>query len=101
MVDAVQNISATIPQAVSRNDLAPPPQTAPPVAESESNAPPPQSSPRIQVDPVVGVILEFLSSTGSVVSQSPSFAAEAYLRAGLTSDGFPKSDPEAGTQLTA
>jgi hypothetical protein len=50
-------------------------------------------SPRIVVDPLAGVITEFLTSSGQVQSQIPSAAVVAYLRAGLTSDGEVKQTP--------
>ncbi|MDP9127119.1 MAG: hypothetical protein M3N08_02505 [Pseudomonadota bacterium] len=51
-------------------------------------------SPRIVVDPSAGVIIQFLSSTGSVQSQIPSATIVAYLKAGLTSDGLHKVSPQ-------
>ena len=50
-------------------------------------------SPRIVVDPLAGVITQFLSSSGVLQSQIPSAAVVAYLRAGLTPDGFAKQTP--------
>jgi hypothetical protein len=47
-------------------------------------------SPRIVVDPLAGVITQFLSATGQLESQIPSAAVVAYLRAGLTPDGLAK-----------
>ncbi|MGB4101805.1 MAG: hypothetical protein WBK91_07880 [Alphaproteobacteria bacterium] len=95
---------------VQKNVTAPPASTRPePVARSSapqgadapaSGASAPKGSPQITVDPVVGVIIQFLNSSGRVETQSPSFAAEAYMRAGLTADGFSKSDAEAHTQVT-
>lgn len=55
-------------------------------------------SPRIQIDPAAGVILQFLDSKGHVETQSPSFVAVAYLKAGLTRDGTTK--PEDSTTST-
>ena len=49
-------------------------------------------SPRIKVDPTVGVILEFIGNAGQVEAQTPSFAAVAYLRAGLTREGYTRTD---------
>lgn len=117
MLSEVRNVTAGYP-AVSRADAAAPaakPAPAPPsqdskAAEAQLTAP---TSPRITVDPRAGVILQFLDSKGQVESQSPTFAAVAYLRAGLTRDGYtktdvaadneaPKSDPTAiTTPLTA
>lgn len=73
----------------------------PVAAESETTASSPGSpgSPRIKVDPTVGVILEFIGNSGQVVAQSPSFAAVAYLRAGLTSEGY--SNKSDATTVTA
>ena len=51
-------------------------------------------SPRIVVDPLAGVITQFLSTDGQVQSQIPSAAVVAYLRAGLTSNGQTKPSPE-------
>lgn len=99
MLDVLQNVASTY-QALSRNDSASyRPATPAPVRTAEAPAELAQASPRIQIDPVVGVILQFLQSSGDVVSQSPSFAAEAYLRAGLTADGFTKDEEH--TQITA
>ena len=58
-------------------------------------APIPQSSlssisPRITVDPVAGVITQYLDSTGKVTSQYPSTVVIAYLKAGLTAQGYSK-----------
>ncbi len=59
-------------------------------------------SPRITVDPSAGVILQFLDSKGQIEAQSPSFAAVAYLRAGLTRDGESKTATnEPSAALTA
>jgi hypothetical protein len=55
-------------------------------------------SPRIVVDPLAGVITQFLSATGTVESQIPSAAVVAYLRAGLTASGETKSTPETQQQ---
>ena len=55
-------------------------------------------SPRLVVDPLAGVITEFLSSNGQVQSQIPSAAVVAYLRAGLTADGQNKPTPETQQQ---
>ncbi|HUY69300.1 MAG TPA: hypothetical protein VMV79_08375 [Alphaproteobacteria bacterium] len=57
-------------------------------------------SPHIVVDPLAGVITQFLSSTGQVQSQIPSSAVVAYLRAGLNSDGLakPSTAPHAKPQ---
>lgn len=100
MVDAVQNIAAPY-LASSRLDTA--------ASTTAKRAPDavvavdqvPVASPRLSIDPVVGVIVQFLNSTGRVESQSPTFAAEAYIRAGLTPDGFGKGDADNHTQVTA
>jgi hypothetical protein len=55
-------------------------------------------SPRIKADPFAGVIVQFLDSNGEVRSQTPSAAAVAYLKAGLTMDGAPRGKEGAGTQ---
>jgi len=55
-------------------------------------------SPRIIVDPLAGVITQFLTDAGQVQSQIPSAAVVAYLRAGLTSTGEVKSTPETQDQ---
>jgi len=47
-------------------------------------------SPRIVDDPLAGQIIQVLNGTGQVQSQYPSATAVAYLRAGLTSQGFSK-----------
>jgi len=47
-------------------------------------------SPRIVVDPLAGPIIQVLTTSGEVQSQIPSATVVAYLRAGLTSSGFPK-----------
>ena len=70
--------------------------------QTDSTAP---ISPRIVVDPLAGAITEYLNTSGQVQSQIPSAAVVAYLRAGLTSDGFPRrpwrrpSRRKAGAQL--
>lgn len=51
-------------------------------------------SPRIVVDPLAGPITEFLTTSGQVQAQIPSAAVVAYLRAGLTAEGFAKPTPE-------
>jgi len=55
-------------------------------------------SPRIVVDPLAGVITQFLSATGQLESQIPSAAVVAYLRAGLTTQGYAKPTPETQAQ---
>lgn len=60
------------------------------------------ASPRIQIDPAAGVILQFLDNRGDVATQSPSFAVVAYLKAGLTRDGYGKeAEAEVPTPITA
>lgn len=99
MLDVVQS-NVTAPSASIRPEPVVRPST-PQVADTPAHGDPaPKGSPQITVDPVVGVIIQFLNSTGGVETQSPSFAAEAYMRAGLTADGFSKSDAEAHTQVT-
>ncbi|MDE1900781.1 MAG: hypothetical protein KGI37_03935 [Alphaproteobacteria bacterium] len=57
----------------------------------------PFQNPRIVNDPSVGVITEYLSVDGNlIVSQTPSAAAVAYLRQGLTAQGFTKTASETG-----
>lgn len=98
MLSEVRNVTAGYP-AVSRADTAAPAAKPAPVentvaqadakaAAAAQNAAP--TSPRITVDPRAGVILQFLDSKGQVETQSPTFAAVAYLRAGLTRDGYTK-----------
>jgi hypothetical protein len=58
-------------------------------------------SPRLVVDPMAGVITQFLSATGTVESQIPSAAVVAYLRAGLTADGQTKPTPETQKQANS
>jgi hypothetical protein len=55
-------------------------------------------SPRIIWDPQAGPIIEDLSSTGQIESQTPSAVAVAYVRAGLTSSGLAKPTPETQNQ---
>lgn len=100
MVDAVHNIAAPYP-ASSRVDTAASTtlKRAPDAVVAVDQVP--VASPRLSIDPVVGVIVQFLNSNGSVESQSPTFAAEAYIRAGLTPDGFSKGDADSHTLLTA
>jgi hypothetical protein len=50
----------------------------------------PGVSPRLVSDPVAGLIIQYLNSSGGIESQIPSSAVVAYLRAGLTADGFGK-----------
>jgi hypothetical protein len=57
-------------------------------------------SPRIVVDPLAGVITEFLNSNGQIQSQIPSSAVVAYLRVGLAADGQAKADPFAKHHAT-
>lgn len=99
MLDAVQNSANSHPPS-GRGDVVvrPSENRAPPAVVATNQAP--VASPQINVDPVVGVIVQFLNSSGSVESQSPSFAAEAYLRAGLTAEGFSKDPPLEHTQVT-
>ncbi|MEJ0063023.1 MAG: hypothetical protein WDO70_07440 [Alphaproteobacteria bacterium] len=102
MLGELSNITATSP-AISRSDPAasrPAEQSASATPASEDSQA--QASPRIQVDPVAGVILQFLDPQGEVETQTPSFAAVAYLRAGLTGEGFRKEDPDSSSfQMTA
>lgn len=56
-------------------------------------------SARIIIDPVAGVITEYLDQKGDVQDQSPSSSVVAYLRAGLTAQGFSK--PAAAVATTA
>ncbi|MBP7251852.1 MAG: hypothetical protein KBA75_00040 [Alphaproteobacteria bacterium] len=104
MLSEVRNVTAGYP-AVGRADAAAPAakpskvenvavQADAKAAAAAQNAAP--TSPLITVDPRAGVILQFLDSKGQVESQSPTFAAVAYLRAGLTRDGYTKdADAEA------
>ncbi|MDX2027965.1 MAG: hypothetical protein SFW62_04965 [Alphaproteobacteria bacterium] len=55
----------------------------------------PGISPRIYVDPLAGVITQYLNGSGEIQAQIPSTAVVAYLRAGLTPEG--RSKPE-GTE---
>jgi hypothetical protein len=97
MLSEVRNVTAGYP-AVARGDTAAPaakPTTAESLsaqaraaAAAQNTAP---TSPRITVDPRAGVILQFLDNKGQVESQSPTFAAVAYLRAGLTGDSDAKA----------
>lgn len=50
----------------------------------------PGISPHIIIDPLAGVITQFLNSSGQVQSQIPSSAVVAYLRDGLGPDGRAK-----------
>lgn len=95
-VGTVSNSYAIAPRATvgAARQESPAPQT-----ETTSNSPGSPGSPRITVDPTVGVILEFIGNSGQVVAQSPSFAAVAYLRAGLTSEGYSNRSDE--TAVTA
>lgn len=100
MLDALQNTANSPPASVRTESVARPSAPRAPDVVVQ-NEPGPKGSPQISVDPVVGVILEFLNASGSVETQSPSFAAEAYLRAGLTAEGFSKAPEEPRTQFTA
>lgn len=105
MLSEVRNVTAGYP-AVSRADAAAPaakPTSVPASASQDSKAATEAqltapTSPRITVDPRAGVILQFLDSKGQVESQSPTFAAVAYLRAGLTRDGYTKTDIASETE---
>jgi hypothetical protein len=70
---STQNSAATYVQATQ-------------AASSSANSTAP-ISPRIVVDPLAGVITQFLTSTGGIEAQIPSQAVVAYLRAGLEADG--------------
>jgi hypothetical protein len=105
MTNAVSNISSqqNTPQQVQTNSVASTSSSSTfsnnsidskPLVGS-SNTP---ISPRIVVDPLAGVITQFLSATGTVQSQIPSAAVVAYLRAGLTSSGQTKPTPESEHQ---
>ncbi len=100
MVDALQNIKATH-SVIGHGDTAAsqPAPRAPTTGSSQQ--PEYQASPRLELDPVVGVIVQFLGTSGTVESQTPSFAAAAYLRAGLAADGFRKESGEDSVQVTA
>jgi len=100
MTNAVNTISSpgnAPPQAQSNTAVSTPVNTNQPNSVDvkplvgSSNTP---ISPRIVVDPLAGVITQFLSTNGQVQSQIPSAAVVAYLRAGLTSSGQTKSTPE-------
>lgn len=97
MVESVQSISSAAPPAAIRSGAAVS-GGGTRVADAAEAAP--VASPRINIDPVVGVIVQFLNPSGSVESQVPSFAAEAYLRVGLTVEGYRKADESAHTELT-
>lgn len=57
----------------------------------------PFQNPRIVNDPSAGVITEYLSADGSlVVAQTPSAVTVAYLRQGLTAQGFAKTASDTG-----
>ncbi|HEU0117445.1 MAG TPA: hypothetical protein VFR09_02325 [Alphaproteobacteria bacterium] len=56
-------------------------------------------SPRIVDDPTAGLLVQYLNSSGQVESQIPSTRVVAYLRAGLTAEGYAK--PEAGAAASA
>lgn len=43
------------------------------------------------VDPLAGVITEYLNGNGSIQSEIPSATVVAYLKAGLTAQGYPKA----------
>ncbi|MGE3622564.1 MAG: hypothetical protein AB7H77_01640 [Bdellovibrionales bacterium] len=64
------------------------------VRQREENAKPSDAvsvpiSPRITIDPLAGVITEFLGENGQVKAQIPSATVVAYLRAGLNPQGLP------------
>jgi hypothetical protein len=54
----------------------------------------PVISPKIVIDPLAGVITEYVNSQGKVTQQTPSVAAVAYLHAGLTAQGLNKPTPQ-------
>ena len=59
---------------------------------SVAAAPLPLHNPLVTLDRLAGFITEYLSESGSqVISQSPSAVTVAYLRQGLTAQGFPKA----------
>jgi hypothetical protein len=80
------------------NGISSPSVSAAPAAASESSitskpltkATTAGISPRIVADPTAGIIIQYLSGSGQVQSQIPSATVVAYLRAGLTSQGFAK-----------
>jgi hypothetical protein len=84
------------PQIASRSDYQPRVSKTPEADQpqrdtdntNQSNGP----SPRVTIDPAAGVILQFLDSRGQTTFQSPAVAAVAYLRAGLTSEGYKPED---------
>lgn len=55
-----------------------------PIVQSQVQA----VSPRVIVDPVVGLIDQYLDGNGKVTNQFPSAVVVAYLKSGLTQDGF-------------
>ena len=69
-------------------------QTFTPPVESSASDSPQTISPRIVIDPIAGAITQFLNTSGQVEIQIPSAAVVAYLRAGLTSEGYGKPEEE-------
>ena len=70
---------------------------AQPATPAEQAAPTPKTEAdkgalQLKSDPFAGVVIQFLNNKGDVAAQTPTAAALAYLRAGLTEDGHPKDD---------
>jgi hypothetical protein len=104
MLRELSTITQTNPALSRSGGVVPstPSTTDQPISATPSTTPDNVASPRIKLDPAAGVILQFLDNRGDVVTQSPSFAAVAYLRAGLTREGFPQEpETESPASITA
>jgi hypothetical protein len=94
MLGELKNVTTTYPsnQRVDTTAVAAPTAAPAPTVTTADGQTGNAQSPRIQIDPTAGVILQFLDSKGRVETQSPSFVAVAYLKAGLTRDGTTKPE---------
>jgi hypothetical protein len=88
MIEQISGAAAASTQSVASKPASPKTE-APKVAAVVDTQP---ISPRLRFDAVSGVVVtEFLNGK-SVTAQTPSAAALAYMRMGLTADGMPEPD---------
>src|SRR5579871_1521720 len=84
------NLAASAVAPLPASLPPPPPVSSAAIVSSASGATGQIAASRAVIDPSAGVVLQYLNNDGTLQSQSPSSAAVAYLRAGLTADGLSK-----------
>lgn len=79
------NLISGTPAPASVTPVSAPAATS--AAAPAKSEPQPSISPRLVIDPLAGLITQYLNGDGKVESQIPSTAAVAYIRAGLSDKG--------------